>query len=73
MLILVVAIVDKALPANTNVWAYSGIMLLANILIAVGAIELLRRRGRQERAAAEAAHDDELADILAEALPAAHH
>ncbi|MCO5183811.1 MAG: NADH-quinone oxidoreductase subunit NuoH [Anaerolineae bacterium] len=73
VLILVVAIVDKALPANTNVWAYSGIMLLANILIAVGAIELLRRRGRQERAAAEAAHDDELADISAEALPAAHH
>lgn len=73
VLILVVAIVDKVLPSNTSIWVYSGIMLLANILIAVGAVELLRRRGRQERAVHAAVQGDELAEISAETVTAAHH
>ncbi len=50
-LILVVAVVAKIIPADTNVWIQAGILLAVNILVGVTALEIARyaaRRTRQE-------------------------
>ncbi|MBX7254641.1 MAG: NADH-quinone oxidoreductase subunit NuoH [Candidatus Promineofilum sp.] len=53
-LVFFVAIVDKLIPTGTNVVVRMTIHLLLNILIAAVALELLRRRGRQNRLAMSA-------------------
>ncbi len=53
-LVFFVAIVDKLIPPGTNVVVRMTIHLLLNILIAAVALELLRRRGRQNRLAMSA-------------------
>jgi NADH-quinone oxidoreductase subunit H len=52
VLVFVVAIVDKLIPNGTNQVVRMSIHLGANLLIGLAAIELLRRRGRENRLAA---------------------
>ncbi len=54
VLLLVVAVVDKLIPADAGVIYRAGVQLVSNVVIGVGALELLRRRASRERAAFEA-------------------
>ncbi len=49
VLVLVVSVGDKLIPAETPYAVRMAIHLGLNVLIAVGALEILRRRGRQSR------------------------
>jgi NADH-quinone oxidoreductase subunit H len=74
VLLSVVAILDKMFAESVSGIGYAAIMLTANVLIAWGALELLRRKARRDRLAAEAEEILEV-DLSAEAAPAhaAHH
>lgn len=64
VLILVVAVLDKLIPASAGDIVRAVIHFLANVVIAFGVVEVLRRRGRANRLATEgeemdeAGHDD---------------
>ncbi|MGB1249661.1 MAG: NADH-quinone oxidoreductase subunit NuoH [Candidatus Promineifilaceae bacterium] len=64
VLILVVAVLDKLIPASAGDVGRGVIHFLANVAIMFGVVEVLRRRGRANRLAAEdepeadAGHDD---------------
>jgi NADH-quinone oxidoreductase subunit H len=49
VLILVVAVLDKVIPSDAGLFARSGILLLANLLLAMIAIEILRVVARRKR------------------------
>ena len=49
VLILVVAIVAKLIPSDANDWARAGILFASNILVAVIAMEIVRRYARERR------------------------
>jgi NADH-quinone oxidoreductase subunit H len=49
ILILVVAVVEKLVPSDANEWARAGILSASNILIAVVALEIVRRYARERR------------------------
>jgi NADH-quinone oxidoreductase subunit H len=49
VLILVVAIVDKLLPADVNEWVRAGVLFTSNVLLALGALEFARRYARKRR------------------------
>ncbi len=51
VLVFAVAIVDKLIPEGTGVVARMAIHLALNLLLALGTLQLLRRRGRQMREA----------------------
>jgi len=51
VLVFAVAIVDKLIPEGTGVVARMAIHLALNLLLALGTLQLLRRRGRQVREA----------------------
>jgi NADH-quinone oxidoreductase subunit H len=66
-LVLMVAVLDKIIPADAGLYARSTILLLANLLLAMIAIEIMRvvaRRKRKESSddaalvVSEAAHED---------------
>ena len=52
-LILVVAIVDKALPADVNPWIQAGVLLAVNIMFALLTLEIVRRFASRRRAEVE--------------------
>lgn len=52
VLVFVVAIVDKLIPDGTNQVVRMAILLASNLLIGLVTIEILRRRGRENRLAA---------------------
>ena len=56
-LILVVAVVAKIIPADTNEWVQAGILLVVNILVAIIALEIPRRAARRRRLASESGQD----------------
>ncbi len=49
ILILVVAVVEKLIPSDANEWARAGILSASNVLIAVVALEIVRRYARERR------------------------
>lgn len=49
--LLLVAVLDKLIPAGAGPVARGGIHLISNLLLGFAALELLRRRGREERLA----------------------
>lgn len=49
VLILVVAILDKLIPANTNAVARAAIILASNVLLAFLVLEAVRRHARRKR------------------------
>ena len=49
VLILVVAVVAKLIPSDANDWARAGILFVSNILVAVIALEIVRRYARERR------------------------
>lgn len=54
VLVLVVALVDKVMPAGASDFYRAGAQLAANLLIGLVTIEILRRVARRQRIAAEA-------------------
>ena len=74
VLLSVVAILDKMFAESVSGIGFAAIMLTANVLIAWGALELLRRKARRDRLAAEAEEIVEV-ELSAEVAPAhaAHH
>lgn len=53
VLILVVAIIDKLLPVDVNEWVRAGVLFTANVLLALAALEIVRRHARRRRQEAE--------------------
>lgn len=53
LLLLVVAVVDKLIPATAGAGYRAGVHLVSNLVIGFGALELLRRRATRQRAAYE--------------------
>jgi NADH-quinone oxidoreductase subunit H len=51
VLLFFTAIVDKLIPTDANIIVRTAVHLLLNLVIAAGTLELLRRRGRQNRLA----------------------
>jgi len=49
VLILAIAVLDKVIPADAGIYARSSILLLANLLIAMFAIEIMRTVARRKR------------------------
>jgi len=73
VLILVVALLVKLLPADSSPWLVAGVLFLANLIIGLGALEIIRRSARQQRQEAEAETliPDEFVAVEAEnAVPA---
>ncbi|MCP5098740.1 MAG: NADH-quinone oxidoreductase subunit NuoH [Chloroflexi bacterium] len=64
-LVLTVAVLDKAIPANTEPIVRAAIHLVSNLLVGFLALDLIRRRGRNERLAFEAQQGLEAVDIAA--------
>lgn len=54
ILILVVAVVEKLIPAGAGDYYRAGIHLISNVVVGVLALEILRRRARRKRATFEA-------------------
>ncbi|MCP4426872.1 MAG: NADH-quinone oxidoreductase subunit NuoH [Chloroflexi bacterium] len=48
-LILVVAVLDKALPVGISSWSRAGAHLVSNLIVGVVTLEILRWRGRKQR------------------------
>ncbi len=57
VLIMVVALILKLLPADINPWALAAVLFFANLVIGLGALDLFRRSARQQRQAVEAARN----------------
>ena len=57
VMVLVVAVLDKMIPASAGEVVRGLIHLVSNLLIGLGTIEILRRRGRANRLASEAMSD----------------
>ncbi|MCA9973878.1 MAG: NADH-quinone oxidoreductase subunit NuoH [Anaerolineales bacterium] len=73
VLVLLVAIVDKMIPASVGELGRFGIHLATNVIIGFGTIEVLRRNARRQRLAYEAELGIEPAQPLAhEDVVAAH-
>ncbi|UCG25695.1 MAG: NADH-quinone oxidoreductase subunit NuoH [Chloroflexota bacterium] len=53
-LILVVAVVQKAIPADMNEWGAAAVLLATNIIFALIVLEMLRRHARRRRLEEEA-------------------
>jgi NADH-quinone oxidoreductase subunit H len=53
VLVLVVAVVEKLIPAGTNLYYRAGIHLISNVVIGIAALEILRRRGQRARSEIE--------------------
>ncbi|MCA9935498.1 MAG: NADH-quinone oxidoreductase subunit NuoH [Anaerolineales bacterium] len=65
VLVFVVAIVDKLIPADWSMLAHFGTHLILNIVIGFGTIEFLRRNARRQRLLAEAEQaDDSHAEVV---------
>ncbi len=60
-LILVAALVDKALPVGVNDWTRAGVHLVSNVVVGAVTLEILRRNGRKQRTAHEEVREN--ADI----------
>lgn len=54
VMLLVVAVLDKIIPASADPLVRAGVHLVSNVLIGIGTIEILRRRGQANRQAIEA-------------------
>lgn len=54
VLVLVVAVVDKLIPAGTGPYYRAGVHLISNLVIGFTALEILRRNARRQREAFEA-------------------
>lgn len=54
VLLLVVAIVDKLIPVGASEYYRAAIHLVSNLVVGLGALEILRRRAAHKRAAYEA-------------------
>lgn len=54
VMVFTVAILDKLIPSAADPLVRGGIHLISNILIGIGTIEILRRRGRSKRLSQEA-------------------
>lgn len=54
VLLLVVAVVDKLIPASAGDYYRAGVHLVANLVVGFGALEILRRRAVRQRAEYEA-------------------
>ena len=52
-LILVVAVVQKALPADMNEWAAAAVLLATNIIFGLIVLDILRRHARRRRSEQE--------------------
>jgi NADH-quinone oxidoreductase subunit H len=50
VLILVVAVIEKLLPADVNVWVRTIVLAATNLALLLGALELVRRYARTKRA-----------------------
>jgi len=57
VLIMVVALILKLLPADINPWALAAVLFFANLVIGLGALDLFRRSARRQRQAVEAARN----------------
>ena len=66
-MILVVAVLDKLLPAGMSAVSRDGVHLLSNILLAVVTLEILRWQGRKQRAAQEGQDEAEVTAVEAAA------
>lgn len=53
-LIMVVAVVQKAIPEGTNEWVRAGLLFLTNIFMAIIALDLVRRFARRRRSEVKA-------------------
>ena len=71
VLILVVAVLDKLIPVSASDVVRGVIHFLANVAIAFGVVEVLRRRGRANRMAAEGEPTDD--DLAAHHDDHGHH
>jgi NADH-quinone oxidoreductase subunit H len=72
LLLLVVAIVDKLIPAGAGVFYRAGVHLVSNLAVGLVGLEFLRRRAARERARyearlVEARSPSDEADVLVEA------
>ena len=72
VLVLTVAIVDKLIPTGATTWARALVHLASNIVVGLVTVEILRRRGRQQREALEGEMADETA-LTPEYELSAHH
>ncbi len=72
VLLFFVSIVDKLIPDGTNVIVRMTIHLLLNVAIAAGALEILRRRGRQARLAASGGEGPGGHETVAHHAPSDH-
>lgn len=72
ILILVIAVVEKALPADIDPWAQAGILLGVNIVFAVVTLEWVRRFASKRRAEQELARLSPEASESEPAATAAH-
>lgn len=58
-MVLVVAVLDKLLPASMSAVSRGGVHLLSNVLLAIATLEILRWQGRKQRAAQETQDETE--------------
>lgn len=54
VMLLTVAILDKLIPASADPLVRAGVHLVSNVLIGIGTLEILRRRGRANRLSQDA-------------------
>lgn len=74
IIVLVVAVVDKLIPADSSQLFRYGIHLVSNVVVGLVALELLRRRAARERLAAQTERDMPAAAAPGEELvPEAAH
>ena len=73
VLVFAVAIVDKLIPEGTGVVARMSIHLALNLLLALGTLQLLRRKGRQVREAMSGGDGPGGREVLHDShIPAGH-
>lgn len=58
VLVLVVAVVEKLIPAGSNPYFHAGIHLISNLVIGFATLEILRRYAYDQRQTAEATEDE---------------
>lgn len=73
VVILVVAVLDKLIPASAGSLGRAGIHLISHLLIGLGTLEIMRRRGRNERMAFETVDGDDHHDTHHDAHGHDHH
>jgi NADH-quinone oxidoreductase subunit H len=76
VLLMVVAVVVKILPEDISEWGAALILLATNVIIGLITLDILRRRGRQSRIAAEEGRlsaDQSAESLESETAPVAVH